>query len=62
MEKSSEKISAETVFKVAEEVAPQVAQVAVEIAPTKAKKDVKSIAAIILSILAIAANIFHAVH
>lgn len=59
----SKKISAETVLHTAEKVAPLVAEVAIDLAPTKkAKKDVKSIAAIILSILAIAGQIFQAVH
>ena len=57
------KISAETVLHTAEKVAPLVAEVAVDIAPTKkAKRDVRSIAAIILSILAIAGQIFQATH
>jgi len=58
----NDKISAETVLHTAEKVAPLVAEVAVDIAPTKAKRDVRSIAAIILSILAIAGQIFQAVH
>ena len=59
----SNKISAETILNTAEKVAPLVAEVAVDIAPTKkAKRDVKSIAAIVLSILALASQIFQAVH
>lgn len=56
------KISAETILHTAEKVAPLVAEVAVDIAPKKAKRDVRSIAAIILSVLAIAGQIFQAVH
>ena len=58
----NDKISAETVLNTAEKVAPLVAEVAVDLAPRKSKKDVRSIAAIILSILAIAGQIFQAVH
>lgn len=58
----NDKISAETVLNTATKVAPLVAEVAVDIAPTKAKRDVRSIAAIILSVLAIAGQIFQAVH
>ena len=58
----SNKISAETVLHTAEKVAPLVAQVAVDIAPKKSKRDIKSIAAIVLSILALASQIFQAVH
>jgi len=58
----NDKISAETVLHTAEKVAPLVAEVAVDIAPKKAKRDVKSIAAIVLSILALASQIFQAVH
>jgi hypothetical protein len=58
----NDKISAETVLHTAEKVAPLVAEVAVDLAPRKSKKDVRSIAAIILSILAIAGQIFQAVH
>ena len=56
------KISAETVLHTAEKVAPLVAEVAIDLAPKKAKRDVKSIAAIVLSILALASQIFQAVH
>lgn len=55
-------MSAETVLDTATKVAPLVAEVAVDIAPTKAKRDVRSIAAIILSVLAIAGQIFQALH
>jgi hypothetical protein len=58
----NDKISAETVLHTAEKVAPLVAEVAVDLAPKKNKRDVRSIAAIILSILAIAGQIFQAVH
>lgn len=56
------KISAETVLDTATKVAPLVAEVAIDLAPKKAKRDVRSIAAIILSILAIAGQIFQATH
>lgn len=58
----SNKISAETVLNTAEKVAPLVAEVAIDLAPKKSKRDVKSIAAIVLSILALASQIFQAVH
>ena len=48
---------------IAKQVAPIVAEVAIDLAPTKkAKKDVKSIAAIVLSILAIAGQIFQSMN
>lgn len=59
----SNKISAETVLNTAEKVAPLVAEVAIDLAPTKkAKHDVKSVAAIVLSILAIAGQIFQSMN
>jgi len=62
MEVKSKKISAETVLNTAAKVAPIVAEVAVDIAPRKSKKDVRSIAAIVLSILALASQIFQSMH
>lgn len=59
----NKKISAETVLNTSAKIAPIVAEIAIDLAPTKkAKKDVKSVAAIILSILAIAGQIYQAVH
>ena len=56
------KISAETVLDTANKVAPLVAEIAVDIAPKKSKRDVRSIAAIILSVLAIAGQIFQSLN
>ena len=58
----SNKISAETILHTAEKVAPLVAEISVDIAPKKAKRDVRSIAAIILSVLAIAGQIFQSLN
>ena len=58
----SNKISAETILHTAKQVAPIVAEVAIDLAPRKSKKDVRSIAAIVLSILAIAGQIFQSMN
>jgi hypothetical protein len=58
----SDKVSAKTVLDTANKVAPLVAEIAVDIAPRKSKKDVRSIAAIILSVLAIAGQIFQSLN
>jgi hypothetical protein len=58
----SDKASAKTVLDTANKVAPLVAEIAVDIAPRKSKKDVRSIAAIILSVLAIAGQIFQSLN
>jgi hypothetical protein len=50
----------EKAIEVAKDVVPVVSQIAVQMAPKGSRRDVKSVAAIVLSILAIAGQILQA--